>query len=67
MPGSGGGSDDRHTGYYLAGHDWPAIESDLGIRETYTALSDINDDDVRTAIDSLLEVEASAEHRPDSE
>jgi hypothetical protein len=45
--------EDRRTGYYLAGHDWPAISNDLSISAIYGALSLIDDDLVGAAVRSL--------------
>lgn len=44
---------DRRTGYYVAGHDWPAISNDLSISRFYEALEEIEDDDVAAAVKSL--------------
>lgn len=47
-------SGDRRTGYYVAGRDWPAIESDIPLGDLYRALERITDADVEAARLSLL-------------
>lgn len=44
---------DRRTGYYVAGHDWPAISSELSVSDLYLALEEIGDADVLAATGSL--------------
>lgn len=40
---------DRRTGYYVAGHDWPAISNDFSISDIYAALEGISDEAVESA------------------
>jgi len=45
---------DDPTGYYVAGHDWPAITSTIKIDDLYKALRGIGDIQVKAAERSLL-------------
>jgi hypothetical protein len=45
---------DEPAGYYVAGHDWPAIENNLDIGEIYDALRNIDDAQVEATTASLL-------------
>ena len=38
------GQADRRTGYYVAGRDWPALESCIPLAEIYRALGGITDE-----------------------
>jgi len=49
---------DEPTGYYVAGHDWPAIENDLEIADVYSALRGITKDQVNATADTLLQAAA---------
>lgn len=44
---------DRRTGYYIAGHDWPAIGNSISLTEIYRALNRINDDAVGAALSDV--------------
>lgn len=46
---------DEPAGYYVAGHDWPAIENDIEIGDIYEALRGINDEQVDATGASLLQ------------
>jgi hypothetical protein len=46
---------DRRTGYYIAGHDWPAISSTISLSKIYGALSLISDDSVGAALRDVAE------------
>jgi hypothetical protein len=52
--GDGGDVSDGRTGYYVAGHDWPAIATEIRIEDIYAALRGIEDADVAAAGKSLL-------------
>lgn len=52
---------DQHTGYYVAGRDWPAISNNIPLQDIYRALEGINDDVVKAAMDSLKAVEIPSE------
>jgi hypothetical protein len=45
---------DRRTGYYVAGQDWPAINSGIPLDDLYQALDGITDEAVEAARLSLL-------------
>jgi hypothetical protein len=47
-------STDRRTGYYIAGHDWPAINNPIDVADLYEALRGIDDENVRVAGQTLL-------------
>jgi hypothetical protein len=53
--GNGGDVSDERTGYYVAGHDWPAITTAIKLEDIYAALSRINDSQVSAAGKSLLD------------
>jgi hypothetical protein len=40
---------DRLTGYYVAGHDWPAMTNDFSIADIYAALDAVSDEAVEAA------------------
>ena len=42
------------SGYYIAGHDWPAIFDKMAIADIYAALRDIDDKQVSAAAKSML-------------
>jgi hypothetical protein len=44
---------DRRTGYYVAGRDWPAMESGIPLEDIYRALDGITDEAVEGALLSL--------------
>ena len=44
---------DRRTGYYVAGRDWPAVESGIALDDLYAALDRITDEAVEIARLSL--------------
>lgn len=52
--------DDRRTGYYIAGHDWPAISNSISLAKIYKALNQINDDTVGAALKDVAEPPESA-------
>jgi hypothetical protein len=47
--------DDRRTGYYIAGHDWPAISNSISLSKIYSALNQISDDSVGAALRDVAE------------
>jgi hypothetical protein len=51
----------RRTGYYVAGHDWPAIPNNFSIGDVYAALEGISDEAVRAAKISLSVSTASSD------
>ena len=52
---NGGDVSDEPTGYYVAGHDWPAIENAIEIDDMYAALRRIGESQVAAAGASLLD------------
>jgi hypothetical protein len=51
---------DRWTGYYVAGQDWPAIRNDIPIADIYSALDSIDDEAVDAAMKSLRDTATPA-------
>jgi len=45
--------EDRRTGYYIAGHDWPAIGNSISLTDMYKALNQIDDDAVGAALQDV--------------
>jgi hypothetical protein len=46
---------DGRSGYYIAGHDWPAIFNTIDIADIYAALREIDDEQVAAAGKTLLD------------
>jgi hypothetical protein len=55
---------DQRTGYYLSGHDWPAIRNEIPLAEIYKALEGIDDAVVEAALHTLQTDEAPADSIP---
>ena len=45
---------DPRTGYYVAGHDWPAMSTGIPLSEIYAAFGSITDEAVEAARASLV-------------
>lgn len=58
---------DDPTGYYVAGHDWPAITSTIKIDDLYKALRGIGDIQVTAAEKSLLREGRNQDNEPSPE
>lgn len=52
---------DQRTGYYLSGHDWPAIKNEIPLADIYKALEGIDDAVVQAALHTLQADEAPPE------